>query len=141
MAGAAVFVADFLIKRHFRVSSPEASVPIIKNIFHLTPVFNHGAAFGILQGRTVLLIAVSVVLLVLFFLSFHKEEDFSRFNAVAYGIILGGALCNLYDRVVFGYVVDYLDFRVFPVFNLSDTAITTGIGLLLIKSFFPKPAR
>jgi signal peptidase II len=54
---------------------------------------------------------------------------------VSCGLILGGAISNLCDRITLGYVVDYFDFRVWPVFNISDSCITTGTGLLLIDSF------
>jgi signal peptidase II len=57
--------------------------------------------------------------------------------AISYGLIIGGALSNLFDRVFLGYVVDYIDLRVWPVFNLSDSCITVGIGLLLFYSFKP----
>ena len=53
---------------------------------------------------------------------------------ISYGLILGGAFSNLFDRIWYGYVIDYLDLRVWPVFNLSDTAITVGVGLFLLNS-------
>ena len=137
---AAVFAGDFFLKKYFRLNHPFESLPVITNIFHFSVVFNKGAAFGIFQGQTPFLIGMSVILVILFFTCFHREEDRSIFNAIAYGLVLGGALSNLFDRVTLGYVVDYLDFRVWPVFNLSDTCICTGVGLLIIKSFKAKPA-
>ena len=134
-----VFTGDFFLKKYFRLNHPFESMPVIKNIFHLSVVFNKGAAFGVFQGQTAFLIAMSAILIILFFTCFHREEDRSFFNAIAYGLVLGGALSNLFDRVTLGYVVDYLDFRVWPVFNLSDTCICTGVGLLIIKSFKAKP--
>jgi len=134
LSAAGVFIADFFIKDFFRLNHPYESIPVIKNIFHLTVVFNRGAAFGILQGQTFFLIAVSMVLIVLFFVCFHKEEDFSFYNAIAYGLVMGGAASNLFDRLTLGYVVDYLDFRIWPVFNLADSCITIGVGLLILQT-------
>ena len=135
---AAVFIGDFFLKRYFRLNHPFESIPVIKNIFHLSVVFNKGAAFGIFQGQTTFLVAMSAILIVLFFTCFHREEDRSLFNAVAYGLVLGGALSNLFDRVTLGYVVDYLDFRVWPVFNLADSALTIGAVLLSWELLFNK---
>lgn len=55
---------------------------------------------------------------------------------LAYGLIIGGALSNLFDRIVYGYVIDYLDFRVWPVFNVSDACITVGVVLILYRTVF-----
>jgi len=140
ICAAAVFAGDFFIKQYFRLNHAFESIPVIKNIFHLTVVFNQGAAFGFFQGQTAFLVGISAILIVLFFTCFYREEDRSLFNAIAYGLVLGGAFSNLFDRITTGYVVDYLDFRIWPVFNLSDTCICTGVGLLMIKSFTSKPS-
>lgn len=108
------------------------SVPVIPNVFHITYVHNFGAAFGILAHRTgfFILITVAVVLFILFFLRQVPGEH--TLLRVALALQLGGALGNLIDRVRFGYVVDFFDFRVWPVFNVADIAIVTGIGLLIL---------
>lgn len=131
---ALVFAADFFIKNYIRtqVLSP---IPLIKNILHVTPVLNKGAAFGILQGQTVFLIYVGIVFILFFLISLTKENRRDLLFLTSSGLILGGALSNLCDRIFLGYVVDYIDIRVWPVFNLSDSCISIGVFLLFIHSF------
>ncbi|MDD3296548.1 MAG: signal peptidase II [Candidatus Omnitrophica bacterium] len=135
-----VFLADFFIKSYLCSNFAYQSFPVINKIFHITVVFNKGAAFGILNGRNNLLIYVGIVFVVLFMFMVKKEIRRSLVTSVSCGLILGGALSNLYDRVFLGFVVDYIDFRVWPVFNLSDTCITCGAILLFIYSFKKPPA-
>ena len=88
------------------------SIPVIKNIFHITLVLNTGAAFGLLKNQTILFIALSIIaisLIVFYLPRLNKEKILSR---VALALVLGGAASNLIDRLRFGYVIDYLDFRV-----------------------------
>jgi signal peptidase II len=104
---------------------PRVAVPVAP-FFHLTYVENTGAAWGMLRGANLLLSAVSVVLtgFVLAFSRRRPRED----HWLQYGstMVVAGALGNLYDRLVLGCVVDFLDFRVWPVFNVADSAITVG---------------
>ncbi|HPU35300.1 MAG TPA: signal peptidase II [Bacillota bacterium] len=108
------------------------SIPIIKHVFHLTYILNPGAAFGFLAYQTNLFIIVTVVLVLgvlLFYRSLPLERVFVRYGLA---LVVGGALGNLVDRLRFGKVVDFLDFRVWPVFNLADSAIVIGVCLLLL---------
>ncbi len=107
------------------------SVPLIKGIFHLTLIHNRGAAFGILKNQTLLFIFISVfaVILIYFVLWNNKYKRFSFYN-ISLSFILAGALGNLIDRLRLGYVIDFLDFRIWPVFNVADSAITIGAILL-----------
>lgn len=115
-----------------RAMSVNQSIPVIPNIFHLTYVQNFGAAFGILAHRIgfFIVVTVAVVLLILIFLR-HVPGEHTLLRA-ALALQLGGALGNLVDRIRLGYVVDFLDFRIWPVFNVADIAIVTGIGLLIL---------
>jgi len=131
----AVFLADFFTKGYLRAQLPFQSIPVIKNIFHITLVFNQGAAFGILQKSTSFLIYASIVFILIFFILIKKENKKSKLFLVACGLIVGGALSNLWDRLHLGYVVDYIDFRIWPVFNISDACITIGVSLLLWESY------
>ena len=134
----AVFPADFLLKGYLHSKFSFQSIPLIKNIFHITLVFNRGAAFGILQKSGTFLIYVSIIfILVLLFLIKHEKVK-SKFFLIACGLIIGGALSNLWDRLFLGYVIDYIDLRIWPVFNLSDSCITVGAGFLLWDSFRKK---
>ncbi|MHB8170699.1 MAG: signal peptidase II [Thermincolia bacterium] len=108
------------------------SYPIIENIFHLTFVRNPGAAFGIMPNKTYFFIGVSLVVLagiIYFYQTIPKEQKWLR---IAMGLIAGGAVGNLIDRVRFGHVVDFFDFRVWPVFNIADSAIVVAVTIIFL---------
>lgn len=126
------------------------SVPLIKGIFHLTLIHNRGAAFGILKNHTPLFIFISILAIILIYFaiqnnksrmySFHPVRNIASAKEcgkisngvynISLALILSGALGNLVDRLRLGYVIDFLDFRIWPVFNLADSAITIGAILL-----------
>lgn len=108
------------------------SVPVIPGIFHLTLVFNRGIAFGWFRNHDsllFLLITLSLGILLWFSRYVSRWPLWSRW---AFALILGGALGNWIDRVRFGYVVDFFDFRIWPVFNVADSAITAGVSLYVL---------
>lgn len=112
------------------------SVPVIPRVFHLTLVANRGAAFGILKNQTLLFISTSLLAVVLIFFALRDNRQKGLYS-FSLSLILGGALGNLIDRLRFGYVIDFLDFRVWPVFNIADSAITVGaivLGWSLLKN-------
>ncbi len=111
------------------------SLPVIKGVFYISLVHNRGAAFGILKNQLWLFIATSLfaVTLILFNL---RENRLNRIYQFSLGLILAGALGNLIDRLLHGYVIDFLDFRIWPVFNVADSAITVGAVLLGWKILF-----
>jgi signal peptidase II len=135
-----ILSVDSLIKGYLRSSFYSGqSIPVIPNIFHITLVLNTGAAFGILRGKTILLVYIGLILLMAFFIFLGRDQkNKSLLVWIAGGLIVGGAVSNLWDRISLGYVVDYLDFRIWPVFNLSDACICTAAGLLMIDSFREK---
>lgn len=110
---------------------PVSSVPIWRNVFHLSYVENTGIAFGWFQGRpefwSIVISASVLVLLVAspFFLNHARSRQ------LAFGLILGGAVGNWIDRMRFDYVIDFLDFQIWPVFNLADSFITIGALLFI----------
>lgn len=113
---------------------------VIPNFFSITLIGNTGAAFSILSSNTFLLIIISVVILNLIFFLFIKGKKLMKFEQISYGLLVGGIIGNLIDRVVHGQVIDYLDFNLFgfnfPVFNLADVAIVISmilIAFLIIK--------
>lgn len=106
------------------------SIPVINHIFYLTYIQNPGAAFGLLSGHTYLFILIAVVLLAAMVAGYRYIARATIYQ-YAIGLIGGGALGNLIDRIRFTRVVDFLDFRVWPIFNLADSAICIGVGLLV----------
>ena len=113
--------------------SQNESIPVIKNIFHLTLVQNKGAAFGILKNETYLFAAFSIVAILAIIYYMPRLSKAALLSKVGLALILGGAAGNLIDRLRFGYVIDFLDFRVWPVFNIADSAITIGATLFAIE--------
>jgi len=115
--------------------APAQSHPVIPSVFHLTYVQNTGAAFGVLQGYPEVFIILSLVVAGWIIRELLRLRFRARRTDFALAMILGGAVGNLIDRVRFGYVVDFLDFRVWPVFNVADSCISIGVGLLLLSQF------
>ncbi|HET6781499.1 MAG TPA: signal peptidase II [bacterium] len=109
-----------------------ASLPLVPPVLFLTNVRNPGIAFSALPG--IPLIVPAAIALTLIFLLFYNKTRWSDRPTVSFGVALlaGGALGNLIDRVRVGAVIDYLDLRVWPVFNLADVAITAGAALLIL---------
>lgn len=102
----------------------------------------HGA-FGLFGNNAVLLIAMAIVVLVLFWFSFRDAAARSWTVRIAFGMIVGGAIGNIVDRVHYGYVIDFIDFyRIWPnIFNVGDSCITVGVGLLLLSSLVTRRHR
>jgi len=115
----------FIVNKNF---TPHESIPIIKGIFHLTLVHNRGAAFGILKGQAFLFVFTSIFAIILIYRGLKNTRG--NLYSISLGLILAGAIGNLIDRVFFGYVIDFLDLRIWPVFNVADSAITVGAILL-----------
>ncbi|VAW49622.1 Lipoprotein signal peptidase [hydrothermal vent metagenome] len=115
------------------------SLPIIKNVFHMTLVHNTGIAFGMFkdQGAVFIIIPIIAIILLIFNIYYYKQNDevLSRSYIVAFSLILGGAIGNLIDRIYYGYVIDFIDFRIWPVFNIADSAITIGAVVVAIQCF------
>ena len=110
------------------------SINIIEDFFNITYVRNTGAAWSILSGSTLLLIFISLIALVVIYLYFIKNKNLSRLENISYGLLIGGILGNLFDRIIHGYVIDYLDFKIinydFPIFNIADISIVISIILI-----------
>ncbi len=110
------------------------SISIIKNFFSITLIGNTGGAFSIMSSNTLFLIFISIF--ALFFIYFYliKNQNLNNYNKITYGILIGGVLGNLIDRLWHMQVIDYLDFTIFnynfPVFNLADIAIVISIFLI-----------
>ena len=106
------------------------SIPIIKGLLYVTFVRNRGAAFGILKNQLPLFIFTALFAVVLISLVISKKKERPLILNISLGLILAGAIGNLIDRLFLGYVVDFIDFRIWPVFNVADSAITIGTVLL-----------
>ncbi|MEC9487974.1 MAG: signal peptidase II [Halanaerobium sp.] len=108
------------------------SIPIIDGVFHLTLVKNTGAAFGVLPFQRTLFIVVGIIMMIALLIFIYLKRPDRFWQQFALGIGLGGVVGNLVDRIRFGYVVDFLDFQVWPVFNIADSALVISVGLIII---------
>ena len=135
---AAVILSDQLIKHFIRAGlSPGESIPVINGALHITHVTNSGGAFGILQGQTWLLAVVTAALI--FFIAAYIQKNRKSGHPVfllSLSLVCAGGAGNLIDRIWRGEVTDFIDFRIFPVFNLADISVTCGCGLLLLTMIF-----
>ena len=145
-AGAAAIVAaDQLTKAMVLARFAPGERLEVTGFLNLVLAFNKGAAFSFLAGaqgwQTLFFAAIAVVAAAVISFLIYKHEKKALF-CCALALILGGALGNLYDRIVYGHVVDFLDFHAlgwhWPAFNVADSAITVGAGILIVESFLQK---
>lgn len=107
------------------------SIPIIEEVFHLTYILNPGAAFGMFAHNRLFFIAIAVIVIGIIIWA-RREILASPLEVKAgCGLFLGGAIGNLIDRARQGLVIDFFDFRIWPVFNIADIAICIGVGLII----------
>lgn len=130
-----VLIIDQILK--LLVQTFSTNISMIKNFFAITYYQNTGAAWSILEGQQVLLILVAVVMLVVVYsMMFSFEEN--KLTNFAFGVLFGGIVGNLIDRILFGYVRDFIAFTIFgyhfPIFNIADVAIVVGVILLIIDT-------
>lgn len=115
------------------------SVIIIKDFFYITYVRNTGAAWSIFSGETLGIVIVSLMIILGIIYYIFKNNPESKLEKLGYGMILGGAIGNLFDRVIYGYVIDFFDFYIFgydyPIFNLADSFIFVGVIILIIYTW------
>ena len=118
-----------------------ASLPLIDGVFHLTNVHNIGAAWGMLAGFRWLFIPMTVLVggvLVYILVRYHKK--LTVFSRITLALLFAGAIGNLIDRTILGYVRDFFDFCLidFPVFNVADSSLSIGCALLVVDALFLK---
>lgn len=118
------------------------SIGIIKNFFYLSYVRNEGAAWSILSGNRILLILVAVFALLFIYFILLKNKKLNKLDIITYSLLIGGIIGNLLDRIIYGYVIDYLNFYIFnynfPVFNFADICIVISASLIIISIFKEK---
>lgn len=117
--------------------SQTTTVTIIKNFFYLTYTNNDGAAFSILLGKRIFLILIALIIIIILIYYLKKHPPKNKLEVISISLLLGGSIGNLIDRIIRGYVIDFLDFKIFgynyPIFNLADTFIVVGVFLILLQ--------
>lgn len=133
-------IVDFSVKLiiHNNISL-FSSVNVIPNFFSLTYVRNTGAAFSILEGKRIIFIIIALFAIYFIYKFLIKDNELKKYDVCCYSLLIGGIIGNLIDRVIYGYVIDYLSFNILgynaPIFNLADTFIVISVILLVVKSF------
>lgn len=111
---------------------------VIKDFFYLTFCKNEGAAFSILNGKTIFFIVAAALAIYILYKFIKSEKNIKKSDIICYGLLIGGIMGNFIDRIMYGYVIDYLDFEIFgynfAIFNLADVAIVIGA----LKMLFTK---
>lgn len=119
------------------------SITIIDNFLNITYVKNTGAAWSILNNNTLIVTIISIIIIsFLIWYIYINSKNNNKFEKIGYALVLGGALGNLFDRLVYGYVIDFIDIYIFnydyPIFNLADTFIVIGVIILFISMWRDK---
>lgn len=127
-------IIKFIITSNLKVVE---TIHVIKNFFGITYVQNTGAAFSIFNDSKILLILLSILILIVLVYYITKKNTLKNFEIITYGVLFGGILGNLIDRIRLGYVIDYLDFNFgsynYPIFNLADIFIVISGIIVMIK--------
>lgn len=117
------------------------SIPLWKGVFHLTYCENTGAAFSMFTGQRWMLLAVTLILLAGLLWVLYKGWMQNAFGRLSLQLIIGGAIGNMIDRILMGYVVDMFDFCLidFPVFNVADIFLCVGVGMMMLYILVMEP--
>ena len=129
-----VIALDRVVKYYIATNmNPGDTLSVIGDFFHIPSLRNTGAAFSLMAGHSTVLIAIpAICILAAIIYVFVKRHEIKPLLAWAISFICAGGLGNLYDRIMYGYVVDMFDFGSFPVFNVADIAGCVGCGLLIL---------
>ena len=127
------FIVKIIVNSNMNVYD---SIIIIPNFFSITYVRNIGAAFSIMENSRILFIIIGFVALILIYKYLIMNKILNKYLMISYSMLIGGIIGNMIDRIIYGYVIDYLSFNIFgynaPIFNLADTFIVVSIIMLLL---------
>lgn len=136
---AIIIIVDFITKRCVLTHLTKVdTLSLWEDVFHLTYVENRGAAFGIMQNQKWLFIILTLAVLVVILYLFLKKKVKHPLMQTALSFLAGGAAGNLIDRIAYGYVVDFFDFKLinYPVFNIADIFVVVGAILFTVYIIF-----
>lgn len=121
-------VSKYYVMNHFAVGE---SVPVIQNVFHLTYIINRGAAFGMLANQRWFFLVVAFILIIVYAI-YHKKVNRGPISLrIGSALLISGAIGNGIDRYVLHGVVDFFDFRIWPIFNVADIGICVGVACII----------
>ena len=125
----------FLVVSYMKLGE---SIPVLAGIFHITYIENPGAAFGLFANQRVIFIVAAALVIAAACLMYRRLMSEKVIVRWGVALLLGGAAGNLIDRVRIGRVIDFLDFRIWPVFNIADIGICIGVSLLMYALLYDK---
>ncbi|WIW71820.1 signal peptidase II [Anaerosinus gibii] len=126
-------ISKFLIENSMELGD---SLPVIEGIFHITYILNPGAAFGILENQRLFFILIATIMILMTGYIYPLIPQKSKMLRLGVGMLFGGAVGNLIDRIRTGLVVDFFDFKIWPIFNIADIFIVVGVGMIIITMFY-----
>lgn len=133
----AVVVIDqwskYYIQTHMNLGM---SIPVIPSVFHFTYILNPGAAFGILENQRIFFVIIGLIMIGAVLYLYPRIPAKMRLLRLGTGLMMGGAVGNVIDRIKTGFVVDFFDFRIWPVFNIADIAIVIGVSCIIYTLVF-----
>jgi signal peptidase II len=139
LVASTVVLADqltkWIVSRELGPVRDDHRAEVIGRLFAFQYVENSGAAFGLFRGQTVVLTFVATVVVIALVASYQRARNYSWQLVVGLGLLLGGAVGNLLDRIRLGYVVDFISISLWPKFNIADSAITIGVILIAWHAF------
>ena len=128
-------VSKFLLDKFLVLGK---SISIFDKFLYITKVYNDGISFSMLTGKRWLIILFSIIILIFLYFYMKKFKENKR-NIIAFSLIFGGLFGNLIDRIIYGYVIDFIDFYIFnynyPIFNFADSFICIGVLILLYSIY------
>lgn len=133
-----VLIVDIISKQLvINLMFENQSIKLINKFLYITYVKNTGVAFSFLEGKVPIII-IATLGIALFLIKYIYDNKLDKYETVAYGFVLGGAIGNLIDRVFYSYVIDFIEVYIFnynfPIFNIADSFIVIGILLILVYS-------
>ena len=121
-------VSKYYVMNHFAIGE---SVSVIRNVFHLTYIINRGAAFGMLANQRWFFLVVAFILIIVYAI-YHKKVNRGPISLrIGSALLISGAIGNGIDRYVLHGVVDFFDFRIWPIFNVADIGICVGVACII----------
>ncbi|GIM47499.1 lipoprotein signal peptidase [Collibacillus ludicampi] len=126
--------SKYLVKTYMQIGE---SIPLLGDVLRLTSHRNPGAAFGMLQGKRWLFVVITVIVISAIAYATGRIGKERKLLRISLGLLLGGAVGNLIDRVLHGEVVDFIDVHIihYPIFNIADSAIVIAVVLMMIDMF------
>lgn len=127
-------MTKYLIRANLAIGE---SLPILKGIFHITYAQNTGAAFSVLRGHSWILgVFTCIVAIAMLYYIYKVKKNGSKILLFSLSLIVSGGIGNMIDRFLLGYVVDFFDFMIWPIFNVADVCVCCGCALLMWYVFF-----